>query len=334
MKYVSPNVELCTETGLKKIELIGKVCTKKEHNITENSYINFIRSRIKEGHTSIFAHEFVYFDVSVVNRDFINSIIKSNRYIRISDDNYYIAVSYRSLIDMMFYDYSDTLLKDIVIRFWELTPELCYIFNLTPRYGDGTTNRYLHINRVDSDYILKRCPEIYAVTFKFTTNRAIANEIIRHSEIAPMQESTRWINYNKSNGGNIEFINPFDCIDICDSIDIEEIIEFGEETFADNNILSEQTYKDLIKGGISHQVARDIFPLNLKTELYMTGTIRMWLGSDNTYTIGDLTFRILKGFIPQRTAKSAHPQIRELANKVNKLLKVNYSKYYDFKSGI
>ena len=60
----------------------------------------------------------------------------------------------------------------------------------------------------------------------------------------------------------------------------------------------------------------------------------MWLGSDNTYTIGDLTFRILKGFIPQRTAKSAHPQIRELANKVNKLLKVNYSKYYDFKSGI
>ena len=28
--------------------------------------------------------------------------------------------------------------------------------------------------------------------------------------------------------------DTFDCIDICDSIDIEEIIEFGEETFAES----------------------------------------------------------------------------------------------------
>ena len=82
MKYVSPNVELCTETGLKKIELIGKVCTKKEHNITENSYINFVKNRIKDGHTSILAHEFVYFDIGGLVSDIIYKLIYYNRYIQ------------------------------------------------------------------------------------------------------------------------------------------------------------------------------------------------------------------------------------------------------------
>ena len=74
MEIVNDSVELIIKEGLKKIELIGKVCTKKEHNITENSYINFVKNRIKDGHTSILAHEFVYFDIGgLVNAFFLSS---------------------------------------------------------------------------------------------------------------------------------------------------------------------------------------------------------------------------------------------------------------------
>ena len=50
MEIVNDSVELIIKEGLKKIELIGKVCTKKEHNITENSYINFVKSNKRWSH--------------------------------------------------------------------------------------------------------------------------------------------------------------------------------------------------------------------------------------------------------------------------------------------
>ena len=42
-----------------------------------------------------------------------------------------------------------------------------------------------------------------SASFKITTDRAIANEIVRHRLASYAQESTRWINYNNS---DMEFI--------------------------------------------------------------------------------------------------------------------------------
>lgn len=62
----------------------------------------------------------------------------------------------------------------------------------------------------------------------------------------------------------------------------------------------------------------------------MTGTMDMWVGESIENNINGIIIKENKGFIPQRSAKCAHPQIKRLSDKVYTLLKINYSKYYDF----
>lgn len=79
MEIVNDSVELIIKEGLKKIELIGKVCTKKEHNITENSYINFVKNRIKDGHTSILARTMDMWVGESIENNINGIIIKENK---------------------------------------------------------------------------------------------------------------------------------------------------------------------------------------------------------------------------------------------------------------
>ena len=68
--------------------------------------------------------------------------------------------------------------------------------------------------------------------------------------------------------------------------------------------------KDSYKGSkLSVQVARGLLPLDLKTELVMTGYEEDW-----------------KDFIKKRLVKNAHPQAKEIANMINNYFKFNINK--------
>ena len=333
MNIINPSVELCVAQGLKKIELIGKVCTKKEHNITEDSAPKFVLNRIKEGHTAMLLHEHVYFDISHIDSNIIRDLIFYNRYIHISNNGKYIALSYRTILDLHYgtkrnmrryylIDDSDSL-DNIIREIRVLTPEFNYLF----KSNDDIIKPA--ISRVDKNIILKEAPEIYFVTFKFTCDRAIANEIVRHGEISPMQESTRWCDYGKNN--DINFISPLDDNNVIESFKDNSFITNISEIFYDSIISSEQSYKDLRTCGVLPQIARNVLPLSLKTEIFMTGTLEMWYGEEIEHKIGDIIIKESKGFIPLRTSKSAHPQIRTLAYKAKQLLDINFGKYYESK---
>lgn len=118
-----------------------------------------------------------------------------------------------------------------------------------------------------------------SLTFKIKTNRAIANEIVRHRLASYSQESTRYVKYD-----DIEFI-PW-----IGKPDTEFIMEKIEEE-----------YKALIEDGYRPEEARDILPLCTATTLAMT-----------------MNFRELRHFLKLRLDKAAHPQIRELANMILK----------------
>ena len=143
-----------------------------------------------------------------------------------------------------------------------------------------------------------------------------------------MQESTRYINYNKS-GDTIKFIPSYNISDYVRSKETSSSIIAFNEIETDGYVTCEQYYKDSIEIGINQQFARDILPLGLKTELYMTGTMDMWVGESIENNINGIIIKENKGFIPQRSAKCAHPQIKRLSDEVYTLLKINYSKYYD-----
>lgn len=66
---------------------------------------------------------------------------------------------------------------------------------------------------------------------------------------------------------------------------------------------SEHLYLSLLDKGMKPQIARDVLPLGLKTELIMTGTKKQW-----------------EEFINLRSANDAHPDARILAEEVKKIL--------------
>lgn len=101
------------------------------------------------------------------------------------------------------------------------------------------------------------------VTVRFVTSNGIAREFTRHRVFSFAQESTRYCNYtNQAKFGNeLTYIHNSDEINI-EQKDVYERIE--------------RCYKNLIASGMKPQMARDILPLALKTELVMTGFVSDW----------------------------------------------------------
>lgn len=100
--------------------------------------------------------------------------------------------------------------------------------------------------------------EHVSLTVVIRTNRAIANELIRHRHCAFTQESTRYVKYD-----DVEFINS------------KLPLEWGDYFEAANDSYSSY-YKHMIDWGIQPQLAREYLPLGLATTLYMTTNIRGW----------------------------------------------------------
>ena len=126
-----------------------------------------------------------------------------------------------------------------------------------------------------------------SLTFKVRTNRAIANEIVRHRLASYSQESTRYVKYD-----DIEFIP-------CDRLGKT----YGEDMLS----RIEDAYKFLIDQEFKPEEARDILPNATATTLVMT-----------------MNFRELRHFLKLRLDKAAHPQIRELAGMILDILKEKY----------
>ena len=126
-----------------------------------------------------------------------------------------------------------------------------------------------------------------SLTFKVRTNRAIANEIVRHRLASYSQESTRYVKYD-----DIEFIPG----------------ERLGKTYGEDMLLGfESAYKFLIDQEFKPEEARDILPNATATTLVMT-----------------MNFRELRHFLKLRLDKAAHPQIRELAGMILDILKEKY----------
>ena len=144
-------------------------------------------------------------------------------------------------------------------------------------------------------------------TVKFTCDRGVSHEFVRHRVFSFAQESTRYCNYSKDKFGNeLTFILPCWCNHQEDG-DYGDIFNHVRKNvgnkdgvfseFADGLYQAEHKYLRLLEQGWKAQEARAILPNSLKTELVMTGFVSDW-----------------KHFFELRDAKSAHPQALELAS--------------------
>ena len=66
IKFIKPSyeIDMLGQTGIEKLKCIeqkGKICYKAEHNITDDSYLKFIKMIIDKGHHSVLEHASISF---------------------------------------------------------------------------------------------------------------------------------------------------------------------------------------------------------------------------------------------------------------------------------
>lgn len=333
MRIIEPNVELVTKTGLEKIELIGKVCTKMEHTIKEGSAEKFCHNRLGEGHTAIFMHNYVYFDLTNVEREICRSLALQSPFIKWDRSGNICAINYRTFIDILFVDninptsFDENIeeVSDLVYVMFDKCPEFRNLFYSNDDFVDnitfGKANKYYtSVVKVDEDFIKCNYPEILAVTFKITTDRGITHELVRHTTSSFMQESTRWCNYNNDRfDSSINVIVP--------PFKYQESLE----DWSDVTVSIEEIYKDMINRGETPQIARSILNNSTKADIYVTSILREWIGFEVTFVTNNVTINENKGFLPLRTAKNAHPQMIPIAKQIGKIIHDEFGKFIDVK---
>lgn len=133
-----------------------------------------------------------------------------------------------------------------------------------------------------------------AVTFKIICDRGVTHEIVRHRIASYSQESTRYCDYsNEKFSGELTFIKP------CFWSDDDENFLLWKSAMEE----IEKIYLQMRKNGVRPEQARSILPNSLKTEIFVTMNLREW-----------------RHFLKLRTAPRAHPQMREVAVQIYKIL--------------
>lgn len=136
--------------------------------------------------------------------------------------------------------------------------------------------------------------EHYNMTIKFVCDRGVSHEIVRHRVASYAQESTRYCNYSKDKFGNeITVIKPFFF-----NNEQEDGIGYTDMRYfywKESCEWAEEYYFKLLELGATPQEARSVLPNSLKTEIVVT-----------------MNLRELRHFLRLRTAKAAHPQMREI----------------------
>jgi len=227
----------------KQIERCARVCYQSEAKIdgTFDSAKAFVDRMIKSHHTAMLESCSIYL---MCERNFYDNVEFENALIKYANNKY----------SKLYYDmnnvYVTTNLRVIVENQWE--DDLKYVVEPTDKHE----KRY---------------------TFILTTDRAIANEIVRHRVFSYAQSSTRFIDYAKDKEAAITFIKP----EWFDNASPQQ-----QEAFLQLCMSAEYTYFELRgkfgenKGfdgsPLRPEQARNVLPLDLQTDLCMTGYESDW----------------------------------------------------------
>jgi len=290
----------------KVIERAGRTAYKSEDKITDNSSESFIKKIIKLEHEAVLEHGTIYLHVS---SEIFNLIFEHESFIFfnwVKEDrekhNYIISASVRSWRNLLRELYSNYSKYAGQIIYSKLNGEYPLLFSDITNYDDiPNIDKYCEI--MDPITILDFFPQLYRFSIKFITDRGVSHELVRHRRCSYLQESTRYCNYSKDKFNNqISVIEPL--------------------AFKDNNVLlqtwkesvecAEKSYFKLLEQGALPQEARAVLPIDLKTEIIVTTSLKEW----------EYIFSL-------RTSPKAHPHIRSLMLQVNKYFHEQYGDLID-----
>ena len=242
MKYIDPSYKILEqESGIdglyKQIELAGRTCYKSEDKITEDSAKGFVDRMIESKHYAMLEHGTVYLRMPTNILDGYDATHSFEDY----HDNKYSVCNIQYTEDGKVYACITTNLRVLVENGW-----------MDDLYKYACSPTESHEKRI---------------TVRFTCNRQVSHEFVRHRVFSFAQESTRYCNYTKGKYGNeLTFIEP--------TWSKKDKANHEQMTSALHYI--ETYYKYLIQGGWKPEQAATLLPNALKTELIMTGTVEDW----------------------------------------------------------
>lgn len=243
MKLINQSYEICKTHGYtlqdvyKDIERAARVSYKSEDKITEDSAEKMVQRLISMEHYSPLEFGTIYLKAK---------LIPCWDILRKKNKNLSKPWVYVEQVDEKEEDGS-------IGRYWYIT----------------TNYRFIIENELE-DLLQYMCEPTEhhqnRTTVKFITNRAVTHELVRHRSMSFMQESQRFIAYDKGKfGSEITFIKQ-----------AWEQSE-DEKTLMEHTLSQiEDTYMKLRKLGLKPQQARTVLPNATKTELYMCGFDKDW----------------------------------------------------------
>jgi len=118
--------------------------------------------------------------------------------------------------------------------------------------------------------------EMASMCLEIETTRAIAPQILRHRSFSFQEFSQR---YAVATEFELPHLRRQDVVNRQNSID--DIPQSVNENFGSDiaNHFCEgmKLYERMLEAGVAKECARAVLPMNTKTRLYMSGTIRSWL---------------------------------------------------------
>lgn len=154
--------------------------------------------------------------------------------------------------------------------------------------GDGESAKNLIRKLIASGH--EAMLEHSFLSVRFVCDRGTTHELVRHRLCSFAQESTRYCNYSgKKFGRSIRFVLP-SFLKECGQTNDERL-----KLWTDACARAEEAYFDLLDAGASPQEARDVLPNSTAAEIVMSANYREW-----------------RHILKLRTAKDAHPQMRNL----------------------
>jgi thymidylate synthase ThyX len=302
--------------ALQLIEVCGRTAYKSEDRITEDSAKAFVLMLKSHGHLSVLEHSNIVLKIEWEKAEdnaqtaasfnhFLNALKDRLGFHRIfplnsgSNSGLIVSGNFRAWLETLDYirgcePFLHGIFAESLNRFFPSIFQTAGDPGPSPfRASLVEEQEQIEIWKKNRDF------DLPVFVFRFVCDRGITHEVVRHRVFSFTQESTRYVNYK--NKGMVlmlpeELHDAYDdakCDFRVDSALVREWKKRAELIF--------DWYREDLSRGLRPEIARDILPNLLKSEIFVSGRWSGW-----------------KHFVRLRESNQAHPRIRFIAKEVRK----------------
>lgn len=310
MRIIRAGYEIIPRDGergnLSAIELAARTCYKSEDKIAEGSADRMVQSLIQRKHNAMLEHgDYVF----ALDPDIVDNVRATLQRIAEMDGRAIqltLTSKTRPVISGNIRAWRELMECNTCVR-WYFAGHIdrLYTQDILPEEEEPDA-RVRPLGYGDLRSPLERWAHLRQ-TVRFTVDRGVTHEFVRHREMSFAQESTRWCNYSQGRfGKEITVIEP------CTLAKDTEAYSLWKRAC----MSAETAYFTLLNEGLLPQEARAVLPHSTKAELVMTGTLSQWQHFFNLRALE------MTGKAHPQAVEVAKPLLIEMANRFRGVIRV------------